>query len=100
MRRRTTLIVVLLALLAGAGLGYFVATFSISALENPGSIETYLATRAKHWLVTRSAHGTVVAPLPRTATDVANGQSRFSGCCGAAASCCGMGARGGGTAPG
>ncbi len=91
MRRRTLLIVVLLALLAGAGLGYFVATFSISALENPGPVETYLATRAKHWLVARSARGSVAAPPPGTATDVTNGQSHFSGCCG-------MGSRGGGAA--
>lgn len=100
MRRRTMLIVVLLALLAGAGLGYFVATLSISALENPGPVETYVATRAKHWLVARSARGSVAAPPPGTATDVASGQSHFSGCCGAAASCGGMGSGGGGTAPG
>lgn len=101
MRRRIMWSALILVILGALGITYYaVATFDVGALQQPGKLETYLATKAKQWLVARSARESVAAPPPGAATDVTNGQLLFAGCCGAAASCCGMGARGGGTAPG
>ena len=50
----------LLALVAMAGVG--VSRFSLTALDEPGAAETYLATRAKRYLVARDSRG--VPPEP------------------------------------
>ncbi len=101
MRRRMVLIALVLVALGVLGLAYYaVATFDLCALQQPGKFETYIAPKAKQWLVARAARGSITAPPPGAASDKASGQSLFSGCCGAAASCCGMDSRGGGTAPG
>lgn len=46
---------VLVLLLIGASAILFAYRFSLSALPGPGRIETYVATKAKLWLVRRSA---------------------------------------------
>lgn len=90
MRRRGLLLALLLAALAVLGLGFAVSRASLSALNEPGRVETYVATEAKHWLVARSAQG----PLPPRPTNdsvsVAIGQMQSVGRC---ASCHGTDGR-------
>ena len=83
MRRKGALLVVLLLVLAAAGLTLAIDQFNLSALGEPGPLETYLATRAKRWIVGRSARGPLrPAPLNDTAS-VAIGGMQFRGECAA-----------------
>lgn len=59
-RRGLILSLIVIALLLG-GLLLFAFTFTLSALETPGETETWLATKAKRWLVAR---GVKLEPPP------------------------------------
>ena len=60
--RALAVVIVLLILLAGV---FFAAThFDISALPEPGARETYLATRAKHWIIGRAAKASSPPSVP------------------------------------
>lgn len=52
---------------------------TLSALEGPGSVETWAATRAKHWLIHRAASEDRAVSSPDLA--VAIGEMRFRGQC-------------------
>lgn len=54
--------------------------FNLSALDEPGRSETYVATKAKRWIVGRSARGLLLAPL-NDASSVANGRMLYTGNC-------------------
>lgn len=84
LRRRFLIGLLLLASALGA-LWFAAARMSVSALEEPGRIESYVASRAKHWVVARRARGTV-APA-QDSTSVAVGGMQFRGSC---ASCHGI----------
>ncbi len=60
MLRRGMFFILLVLLVVAAGLTFVAYQFNLSALNEPGRTETYLATKAKLWLVGRSARG----PLP------------------------------------
>ncbi len=78
------------AALAALGLGFGLSRANLSALSEPGRVETYAATKGKRWLVARSAR----APLPpqptNDRTSAAIGQMQFGGRC---ASCHGIDGR-------
>ncbi len=77
MRRRALTGVVLVA---GVGLvtsWIALRRFSLSALQEPGAWEIRMATRAKHWLVAREAHGPFPARPPNDATSAAIGNMQF-----------------------
>src|ERR1035437_791246 len=76
MRMKFWLLVLLVLILAG---GLLVASrFDFSALPEPGSGETYLATQAKRWLIARAAKGT---KAPSEAANPATGRTIFMGEC-------------------
>jgi len=79
--RRRRAILLVLGLLVVLGLAFAANHASISALEEPGPLETYAATKAKQWLVSRSARGPLPAAPPDDATSRAAGQMLFSGRC-------------------
>ncbi len=89
--RRKGLPVVLVALLLTLAAAAFAAyQFSLSALNEPGRTETYLATRAKRWIVGRSARA-ALSPAPRNdKTSAAIGEMQFRGEC---ATCHGLDGR-------
>ncbi len=90
MRRKGALIIVIVLLLLAAIAVYAVNHIRISALDEPGRTETYLATKAKIWIVGRSARGTV-PPGPRySESSAAIGGMQFRGEC---ASCHGIDGR-------
>ncbi len=89
--RRIALSVVLVALLLIlAGLTFVAYQFNLSALNEPGRAETYLATKAKRWLVGRSARGPLPPAPPSNSSSVALGEMDFMGVC---ATCHGMDGR-------
>ncbi len=78
--RRIILALVVLVLLIGAGVILFASQFNLSALPEPGRAETYLATKAKVWLVRRNARSVPKAPANNPAS-VAVGGMMFRGEC-------------------
>ena len=71
--RRILLISLTAVVLLLGGLLWCASQFNLSALEQPGETETYLATKAKHWLVGRRAQDIT----PPRVEDL--GQARFAG---------------------
>lgn len=90
MRRRGVIVLLVAAALALLGLGVGLSRASLSALSEPGRVETYVATKGKHWLVSRAAKESVPPPPANDAMSVAIGQMQFGGRC---ASCHGLDGR-------
>ena len=88
--RKVFLAVLLVLLLAAVGLLTAASQFSLSALNEPGRVETYVATKAKRWLVGRSARGPLPPAPASDAASLANGRMLFTGEC---ASCHGQDGR-------
>lgn len=78
--RRIILAVVVLVLLIGAGVLLFASQFDLSALPEPGRTEIHLATKAKAWLVRRSARSVPKAPANDPSSVVVGGMT-FRGEC-------------------
>jgi hypothetical protein len=84
MRRWRLWITLLLVALGLLSLGYYLgATLNLSALQRPGKVETYVATKAKRWLVARSARGIMPPAAAEVSTSLMYGQWYFSCCCSA-----------------
>ena len=81
MRRKVLLVVLLVLLLVAVGLLIAASQFSLSALNDPGRVETYVATKAKRWLVGRSARGSLPPAPPNDALSRASGQMVFGAEC-------------------
>ena len=81
-RRRLLLALPVIAL-ALLGLWFGLTGFSLSALDEPGRVETYLATKAKRPLVARSARNSSPTPPPTDAAAAIKGQMLFVGRCSA-----------------
>ena len=81
MRRRSLAVVLIGVTVVLAGLGYALSQFSLSALNDPGVTETYLATTAKRWLVKRGARGVGLPRVEDAAAGISNGRLRFGGSC-------------------
>lgn len=90
MQRRGLLLVLLVLLLTAVGLLFAAYQFNLSALNEPGRMETYLATKAKRWMVSRSARGALPPEPPNDNTSMAIGGMQFRGEC---ASCHGTDGR-------
>jgi len=79
MRRRVLVPVVGGAVLLG-GLYWAASQVTLSALEEPGRFESWVATRAKRWLVGRDARSARPA-APAGAQAVTIGEMRYRGLC-------------------
>jgi mono/diheme cytochrome c family protein len=90
MRAKSWLILILVIALAAGGTLVFLLTFNLSAQPEPGRFETLLATKAKHWLVARSARAGVPAATPDNPGNQAMGGMDFRGSC---ANCHGLDGR-------
>ena len=78
MKRRALWILGTMMILIVAGLIYTAFRFNISAQQQPGTVETYLATKAKRWLVARAVAREGVSAEP---SSIARGQMLFDSCC-------------------
>jgi mono/diheme cytochrome c family protein len=86
MRGKVWLIVVIVLLLLVGGAVFAVNHIRISALDEPSRTETYLATKAKIWIVRHNARSVPPGP-PYTKASAAIGGMQFRGEC---ASCHGV----------
>ena len=86
---RRFLVITTLVLLLLAVVGVAVSQFSLSALDEPGRAEIYLATQAKHMLVARDSHGVPPGPAS-TPASIAAGEKLYGAEC---ASCHGLNGR-------
>ncbi len=89
MRHKGMLVVLLLLVLVTAGFVAAAYQFNPTALNEPGRLETALATKAKRWVVGRRARGVPPAPVYSTPS-VTVGGMQFRGEC---ASCHGIDGR-------
>ena len=82
MKRRGLIIAgSVVALLIGGAL-IFAFTFNLSALETPGENETWLATKAKRWLVARATRAEPPPPAPEwSQLSVGSGRMQYGGSC-------------------
>ena len=90
MKKKRVLLVALVVSLAVLGLWFAFAHVSLAALDEPGRVETYVATKAKHLIVGRSASGQLPPEPPHDAASIAAGRMFFGGSC---ASCHGFDGR-------
>ena len=81
MLRRGLLLLFLALLLLAAGATVALYHFSMSALNEPGRMETYLVTKAKFWIISRSARGPLPQAPPYDARSVAISQMAYGGEC-------------------
>lgn len=89
MRSNRWLVLAVLMVLVAAGIiGAY--RFCLSALPEPGRTETWLATRAKRWLVGRSAREVPAPPIRFNAFNATIGGMTFRGQC---ANCHGLDGR-------
>lgn len=88
MRRRVFVIGLILALVLVVGGVWFLSAFTLSALEDPGRLEIYVATRGKRFLVGGAARD--VSPPAGGALNAAVGRMQFVARC---ASCHGLDGR-------
>ena len=73
----------LLGVLAAVGLLalYMAWSFNLSALQKPSKAETFVATKAKHWLVARAVSREKLTEPTTASLSVATGRSFFQACC-------------------
>ncbi len=81
MRRKGWLIVLIVLLLLAAGLTIAAYQFKLGALDEPGRTETYLATRAKRWIVGRSARGSLPPAPPSDDASLMAAEMQFHSEC-------------------
>ena len=82
MKSRTILVLVIIVVGGAASLIYMALHFNLSALQMPSKVETYVATKAKHWLVARAVAREKLSAEPgRNGVSVARGQSLYDSCC-------------------
>jgi cytochrome c5 len=82
LKRKAFLISIIVAALVVLLLVNIAWNFNLGALQKPGKAETFVATKAKHWLVARAVAREGLAAEPSTASlSVASGRSLFEACC-------------------
>ena len=81
-KRKALLINVIVAVVVVLLLVRIAWNFNLGALQKPGKPETFVATKAKHWLVARAVAREGLAAEPNTASlSVPRGRSLFEACC-------------------
>ena len=79
MKRRIIIIIVVIIVVALAG--FAASQFNLSALNEPGKIETYLATQAKHFLIGRASREGLPPEPVRSPAGVAEGEKFYGSEC-------------------
>ena len=82
LKRKAFLISVIVAAVVVLLLVNIAWNFNLGALQKPGKAETFVATKANHWLVARAVAREGLAAEPNTASlSVPRGRSLFEACC-------------------
>ena len=84
LKRKALLIAMVAALVTLLLVLYIAWNFDIGALQKPSKAETFLATKAKHWMVARAVSREKLTAEPNTLSvslSVTRGRSLFWACC-------------------
>lgn len=81
MLRRLLFLLILIIIVLIAGGWYVFEHMSISAMEQPSRIETFLATQAKHKLVARAAAESLPAETAANADTIEDGHTSYGSAC-------------------
>jgi len=82
MLKRKAFLIAIVAAVFVLPLVYVAWNFNIGALQKPSKVETFLATKAKHWLVARAvSREKLTAPTSTESLSVARGRLLFLACC-------------------
>jgi hypothetical protein len=79
MVKRKAILIALVAVIV-ISLGYVAWTFDLGALQKPSKAETFLATKAKHWLVARAVSREKLIEPTAVSLSVSRGRSLFWAC--------------------
>lgn len=77
MRRKWPIVMVIIVVLLIIGIAYAVSHADISALPEPGSLETSVATRTRNWLIARAAQSLAPASSRSTTEAVSKGKALY-----------------------
>lgn len=77
MRRKRPIVVVIIVVLMIIGTAYAVSHADISALPEPGSLETSVATKIRNWLIARAARSLAPLSSQNTADAVSKGKALY-----------------------
>ena len=79
--RTLALLILIVIVLAGAGVYYYVRSTGVSALQPPGMVEKYLATHAKDWMIARAASQPLPPETPGTPDNATDGHTQYGSLC-------------------
>src|SRR5215472_725036 len=81
MLKHKALPIAMVGALIAVPLAYIAWNFDLSALQRPSKVETFLATKAKHWLVARAVSREKLTEPSGASLSEARGRSLFVACC-------------------
>lgn len=81
MRRRASLVVFIIAVVIAGAVVYMAMSFSMSALEQPGVIETFVATRVRDWSISRASRRPLPAAPEQNEENISKGSAIYGMAC-------------------
>jgi mono/diheme cytochrome c family protein len=79
--RTLALLILIVIVLVGAGVYFYVRSTGVSALQPPGMVEQYFATHTKDWLIQRAASAPLPPENPPTADNATEGHTQYGSMC-------------------
>lgn len=81
MRRRASLVVLIIVIVIAGAVLYMAMSFSMSALEQPGVTETFVATRMRDWSISRAARRPLPAAPEQNEENISKGSAIYGMAC-------------------
>lgn len=81
MRRRASLVVLIIVIVIAGAVLYMAMSFSMSALEQPGVTETFVATRVRDWSISRAARRPLPAAPEQNEENISKGSAIYGMAC-------------------
>lgn len=81
MHRRASLVVFVVALVIAGAVVYTAMSFSMSALEQPGVMETFVATRVRDWSISRASRGPLPVAPEQNEENISKGSAIYGMAC-------------------
>ena len=81
MRRRASPVALIIVIVVAGAVVYMAMTFSMSALEQPGLIETFVATRVRDWSISRAARRPLPAAPKQNEENISKGSAIYGMAC-------------------
>ncbi len=81
MCRRASLVAFVIVIIVAGAVVYLAMSFSMSALQQPGLIETFVATRVRDWSISRAARRALPAAPEQDADSISKGSAIYGMAC-------------------